>query len=217
MKVGLIRVITLQDKKQIDKQGTLIQSYYSGIEVVSRCIQNQPEGIYNQETEKIAIPKIIEMGKRMQAEDFQALIVSCAADPGVKELRKILHIPVIGAGSACASLSLCFGDKVGVLGIIEETPAIMKAILGNHLVAETKPEKVETTLDLMGEEGKRRAIDAAIGLKRKKVDVIALACTGYSTLQVAHAIQKVTQLPVVDPILAAGLAIWYMKQGEELC
>ncbi|GAI75217.1 unnamed protein product, partial [marine sediment metagenome] len=104
-------------------------------------------------------------------------IISCADDPGVKELRKLLKIPVIGAGSSVAALSLSYGDKVGTFGITEQAPPIMREILGKHLVAETKPEGIKTTLDLMTNEGKRNAFKSIKYLKEKGAEVIALACT----------------------------------------
>ncbi|HIH97611.1 MAG TPA: hydantoin racemase [Thermoplasmata archaeon] len=211
VEVGLIRVLTVKDDELLNSHGRLIESYFPDLKVISRCIDAQPRGIYSEETEKTAIPKIVKLGREM--ENVSAIIVSCAADPGVKELRKIKDMPVIGAGSSSASLSLSFGSKIGTLGITESTPPIMKEILGEHLVAEVKPEGVETTLDLMTDEGKKDAISAVKYLRKREVDVIALACTGYSTI--AQDLEKAAGIPVIDAVVAAGLFTWYFTKGYD--
>ncbi len=207
--IGLIRVLTLKDEELLNSHGRLIEMHFPNLEVISQCIDDQPEGIYNEETEQIAIPKIIELGREMVKERNRAIIVSCTDDPGVAELRRVVDVPVIGAGSSVASLSLSFGSRIGTLGITEKTPRIMKEILGKHIVAESKPEGVKTSLDLMTEEGKRNAIRAGDDLRKRGVEVITLSCTGYSTIGLAECLEKVVGIPVIDAVVAAGLFTWY--------
>mgnify|MGYP000940899557 CR=1 FL=1 len=94
--IGLVRVVSFDDKDLLDLHGQLIEKYYPMLKVISKSIPDQPNGIHNEETEKIAVPKIIELAKGWK--DIDALIISCAGDPAVKELRGVLDIPVIGAG-----------------------------------------------------------------------------------------------------------------------
>jgi len=57
--------------------------------VLSRSIHNQLSGIHDDETEKIANPKILQSGKRLeQGDNVNLVIVSCATDPGVKGLEE---------------------------------------------------------------------------------------------------------------------------------
>jgi len=215
VKIGLIRVISFEDEKLIELHGRLIEKYFPSLQLISRCIKNQSKGIYDEETKKIAIPKIVELGSQIEEEEkVKAIIISCADDPGVKELRKLLKIPVIGAGSSVAALSLSYGDKVGTFGITEQAPPIMREILGKHLVAETKPEGIKTTLDLMTNEGKRNAFKSIKYLKEKGAEVIALACTGYSTVVIAQDLEKEVGIPVLDAVIAAGLFAWHFTRGS---
>jgi len=211
--IGLIRVISFEDKKLAELHGKLIEKYFPDLQLISKCIKNQPKGIYNEETKKIAVPKIVELGSQIEEEEkVKAIIVSCADDPGVKELRKLLKIPVIGAGSSVAALSLSYGAKVGTFGITEKAPPIMREILSEHLVAEIKPEGIKTTLDLMTDEGKRNAFQSIKYLKEKGAEVIALACTGYSTIGIAKDLEKKAGIPVLDAAVAAGLFAWHFTR-----
>ena len=207
--VGLIRVLTVKDRELLNSHGRLIEATFPDLRVISRCIEDQPQGIYDSETKRMAIPKIIELGKEMGKENIRALIVSCADDPGVCKLRRVFDIPVIGAGSSAACLSLSLGFRIGSLGITENAPQIMKEILDTHLVAETRPKGIRTSLDLTTERGKRNTIKAAEYLRTQGADVIALACTGYSTISIAKDLEKTVGLPVIDAVVAAGLFTWY--------
>lgn len=55
--IGLIRVITLEDKEILNLHGRIIESAFPELKVVSRCIEDQPKGIYNEETEREPSPK----------------------------------------------------------------------------------------------------------------------------------------------------------------
>jgi len=214
IKIGLIRVVSFENKKLIGLHGKLIEEYFPCLQLISRCIKNQPKGIFDEESEKMAIPKVIGLGLQIEKEEkVKAIIVSCAADPGVKELRKLLKIPVIGAGSSVAALSLSYGDKVGTFGITEQAPTIMREILGKHLVAEARPEAINTTLDLMTDKGKRNTLKSVKYLKAKGSEVIALACTGYSTVGIAWDLEKEVQIPVLDAVIATGLFVWHFTRG----
>lgn len=139
---------------------------------------------------------------------MDGIIVSCAGDPGVKELKERLNIPVTGAGEPTAAYSLNFGERVGVLGIEKAPPASYERILGPRLVAYRKPQKVVSTNDLQTDEGRKSLISATLELKEKQVDVIALTCTGMSTIQIAPFLQKEIALPVIDPVMAEGLHMY---------
>jgi len=216
-RVGLIRVVTLRDKELLNAHALMIQKILPELKVESRCIEDQPEGIYNDETEKKAVPKIIRLAKDFEKEGFDAVIISCAADPGVEELRKQLKIPVIGAGSAAASLALAYGKRIGVLNLTRETPRVISEILGPHLVAEESPRDVKNTLDLFTERGLKNALEALEKLLRKDIDVILLGCTGYSTIGLADYAKKINSKPIIDPVIASGFVTYSllkMKRGE---
>lgn len=214
VKVGLIRVVTLQDPELLDSHGHLLESRFPDLIVESRCIQDQPKGIYNRETCVAAIPKILKLGQEMEQDGVSAIIVSCAEDPGVRELRTHVSIPVIGAGTSCACLALSFGTRIGTVGLIEHAPRVMKEILGDHLIVEAHPKGVTTTVDLLTDEGKRNALATITQLREKGVDIIALACTGFSTIRLARELEQAAGLPVIDAIEAAGLFTWHFTRDS---
>lgn len=203
MIVGLIRVLTLENMEAINEHGVLIERAFPGLRVKSQCIKDHPYGLYDRESEKIAKPKIIELAHKLEGE-VKAIIISCAADPAVEELKEELHIPVIGAGESLAAISRTLGRSVGVITITDDVPDPVRKGLGEHYLTGTKVEGVKTTLDLKESDIVARTLDAARHLKRQGSRVIALACTGFSTIGIAPKIGEELGIPVVDPVLAAG-------------
>ncbi len=204
VKVGLIRVVTLGDKELMELHGKIIEKNIPELIVISECIPNQPYGIYDEISEREAIPKIISLGVKMVKKDVRALIVSCAADPGVIELRRKVNVPVIGAGSAVAHIAASIADEIGVLTMAGELPKVISEILGDKIKATAYPANVKNTLDLMRNETLNEIFRAARKLEEIGCKVILLACTGYSTINAAEKLRKVVNIPVIDPVVASG-------------
>ncbi|MBU5627173.1 aspartate/glutamate racemase family protein [Oscillibacter sp. MSJ-2] len=187
--------------------GALIEQYYPMVHTTSYCIEDQPSGIHSPETKALAIPKIIKLAKEHR--DAAAIVISCCDDPAVRELREELSIPVFGAGQSVCAVAQTYGTKIGILGITEYAPGPYHELLGNRLINLGRPKHVTCTLDLMTEAGRKGVIEKAQELKNHGADVIALACTGMSTIKIAGAIEEQCGLPVIDPVMAEGLFACY--------
>ncbi|MGN9164354.1 aspartate/glutamate racemase family protein [Tissierellaceae bacterium HCP3S3_D8] len=205
--IGLIRVVSFEDEDLLNLHGDIIEKCYPNLNVVSKAIPDQPFGIHDDETEMIAVPKIIELAKEWKGLD--GLIISCAGDPGVEELRKILDIPVVGAGESTALMARRYGEVYGVLGITKEIPGAYREILGSNIVWTCDVDGVVSTLDLMSDKGRKKVIEKAVKLKELGAEVIALACTGMATIGIAREVEEICSIPVIDPVIAEGLITLY--------
>lgn len=207
-KVGVIRVLTSDDQAFVDMHGDIIEKHFPGIECISKCIPDQPEGIHSHELERIAVPKIVETAKSF--EDVDMIIVSCADDPGVEEVRKALPGTVVtGGGETTAALAMGYGDRIAILGIVDYAPKAYLRMIPDKIVALGKPKGVDSTLDLMTPEGRKSCLKTAGELKEKGAQVIALGCTGLTTIGIAREIEDAVGIPVIDPVLAEGLFAYF--------
>lgn len=204
-KVGLIRVLTTNDLELLQRHGKLIEQRFPMLEIESRCIANQPEGIHDDKTLAEGEPKVVAMAEQMWREGFEAIIVSCAGDPGVAEARKVVPIPVIGAGESTASLCMFYGRSPAVLGITEDVPSGYQRVFGDKIVDNARGEGVESVLNLMTPEGYAATVAQAHKQKQMGADVIALSCTGMSSINIAPALERELGIPVLDPVLCEGL------------
>lgn len=209
--LGIIRVFTTPDKEAAAAHERLIAARF-GLAVTTLMIDDQPLGIYDDITHEQAVPKIVAAAKNAAAGGVTAVLISCAADPGIEECRQAVSIPVIGAGAAAAGIALALGSRVGVLNLTAATPPAIADVLGVKLVDERQPQGVCNTTDLLTPAGLNAAIDAAKALARQ-ADVIVLACTGYSTIGLAGKLRTITAVPVVDAVEAGGaIACYYMRR-----
>lgn len=206
-KVGLIRVLTTEDQDILLAHEKLLNQYFPMLTVETKCIPDQYEGIHSPELGALAVPKIVETAKSFR--DVDMIIVSCADDPGVRQIREALPgMPVTGGGETTVALALRYGSKIGVLGITDYAPDAYARLLEGKMILE-KPDGVDSTLDLMTPEGRKQVIASGKNLKEKGAEVIALACTGLATIGVAKELEEATGLPVIDPVLAEGLFAYY--------
>jgi Asp/Glu/hydantoin racemase len=215
MKVGVIRVFTTDRKEILHEHGNIIEKVTS-LQCVNRCIPDQPKGIHDEETERIAVPKIVSLAKDMVENDnVDGLVISCAADPALQEVREAVSVPVIGAGSAGALVARSISDKVGVLSITDDVPEAMKNVLGDRIVGCARPSEVHNTTDLLKPEGKDKARNAAAELIDKGAEVIVFACTGYATIGFGDILRSEFNVKVVNPVEIEGILIsYFLKEGE---
>lgn len=204
-KVGVIRVLTTNDLDSMNYHGKLLEQYYPMFTVESRCIPDQEEGIHDACTLSKGAPKVVTLAKQMWEDGFEAIIVSCAEDPGVEEARKILPIPIIGAGKSTAALAMFFGSRPAALGITAELPKVFERFFGDRLVDSARGKGVTSTLDLATKAGYAATVDEARRQKELGANVIALSCTGMSTIGIAPSLEQELEIPVLDPIMCAGL------------
>ena len=202
-RIGLIRVLTSDDQAFIDIHGRFIEERFPNLEVESRCIPDQWEGIHNHELKRIAIPKIVETAKGFK--DVDMILVSCADDPGVREIREALPgIPVTGGGETTAALASRYDGKVGVLGIVDYAPEAYERMLSGRIIV-AKPENVDSTLDLTTPQGRENCLKTGQLLKDAGAAVIALGCTGLTTIGITKDLEDFVGIPVIDPVLAQGV------------
>lgn len=210
--IGVIRVLTSEDPAVVATHGKVIEERY-GLPTVSRCIPGQPHGIHDDESEARAEPKIVDLARELAEARAHALIISCAADPALQETRRAVSIPVIGAGSAAAAVALGLGRRIGVLGIRDEAPPAVRALLGDRFTASARPHGVHRTTDLLAPEGPPAVLEAATELVASGADTLLLACTGLNTIGIRPLLEERLGVPVVDPVLAAGLLASYGHGG----
>ncbi|MFC3395863.1 aspartate/glutamate racemase family protein [Brenneria rubrifaciens] len=183
------------------------------MQTVSRCIPDQPHGIFDASSEAQALPKIIALGQAYEREGCQAIFLSCAADPGLDELRRAISLPVISAGSACARLAANLKLPVAVIGIGDQAPAPFRRLLGEDVLY-ARPEGVTQTTHLLTPEGRASALACAKTLYEQGAVVIAFSCTGLSTIGLAEQIRKTIGCVAIDAVSTSGMFIveWLGKR-----
>ena len=71
-----------------------------------------------------------------------------------------------------------------------------------------------STLVLMEEAGRSAASAAVRRLTSAGVEVVALACTGFTTIGYVDELERIAGVPVLDAVLAAGLAATFVMRSR---
>lgn len=123
--IGMIRVVTLEKAEDINQHPQIIEKRY-GLSIKSVCTPDQYNEIHSDETEATAVPKIIELGKKLNKQGCTFLIISCADDLVIEKLRIETKLFVIGARSSSALVACSTGKKKEVIDITTTIPTVVK-------------------------------------------------------------------------------------------
>lgn len=214
-KIGIIRVISTEDDYIKYCHQKLIEKYLPMFNIKTECISDQPEGIHNLETKKKAVPKIIKLGIKISKE-VDGIIISCAEDPSIRELNNKIDIPVVGPGRSAAVNALNFGDKVVAISLSAQIPSVYKEVLGKKLVKVISVSNINKSMDLTDKDSIEKIIKVVKDYK-KAYDVITLACTGMSTINLPKILNKEFKIPIIDPVKSAGFSMYeYLIQYSNI-
>lgn len=214
--LGIIRVLTTENQDVLKEHENILKRRYA-IQAVTSCISDQPNGIYNDQSEKEAIPKIIELSKQMlESNELDCITISCAADPGLNELKEIHSIPILGAGIAGATLAKQQGKKIAVIGITDLPPKVIQEMLGTQLLVYVFEPTIRKTTDLFKEEAKSKLLRRVKTAQDEGADVILFACTGFSTIQLKNFLEEHIRIPIIDLVEAQGELYLQMKKENSL-
>ncbi|HEY1419919.1 MAG TPA: aspartate/glutamate racemase family protein [Candidatus Dormibacteraeota bacterium] len=141
---------------------------------------------------------------------FDAALLGCFGDPGLRAARTVATIPVIGAAEAATALAQLVAQRYGVVTIVDSQVPELEAYLSSlevrhrcvginaiglqyyELVADP-----EVTLNLLA--------TAASKLLEKGAEAILLGCMSFGFHPFASRLQELIGVPVIDP-LRAGVA-----------
>lgn len=131
------------------------------------------ESVYDAE---MAAPFIVRKVEEAEKNGYDAVVISCMMDPGVKASKEAVNIPVVGAREASYAIASVLGDKVSTV-YPEGIPV---------LNLEDDPEK---TFRVLRENAQKVLEEGA--------QVLILGCTGLTGM--ASRLQKEIGVPVLEP------------------
>ncbi len=142
---------------------------------------------------------------------YDGVIIGCSHDPGLKETRSIIDIPVVGVLESALLLASCLGYRFSVIalhqsaksaltdtikryGLADKLASIRSLNMGPLESAEKHSEPA-TMVDLFRE----KAVKA---IKEDEAEVIIPGCTIVSTLLTSQKVFAIDEVPIIDPVYA---------------
>jgi len=177
---------------------------------VSVEIQDNPDGpasIESPAEEQEAAAGVLEVLPRAAA-GFDAVIIGCFGDPGLRAARDLVKVPVTGPAQAALHLAAQMGERIGLLTVVDGVIPVLHELVREYGLSEALAsvravnvpvlrlrENRDEVIDRMVTEGRRCLDDGA--------DAIVLGCMTMGFLDVAETLQEELATPVVNPVLAA--------------
>lgn len=157
------------------------------------------------------------LGKRAAPPD--GLLIGCFYDPGVRELREALTIPVMGIGEASMLVASCLGHRFSILvGRRKWIPRMSDNALRygfDRRIASWRP--IEVTVQFMHQDpaATYEALVATgrAALREDGAEVLVLGCASLENS--AERLQRELGCPVVDPVVAGFKVIEMLASLRE--
>jgi len=158
----------------------------------------------------LCVPGILAALRRWQ-DDFDAVLVGCFGDPGVRAARTVAKIPVIGAGQASMCLVQTVADR---FGIVEILPSAVPDL--EHLTAGLRLRHKCVGVESIGLPASEVHSDPEAAMERTELagrllvqvgaQAIVLGCLSFGFHPFAPELRQRLGVPVVDP-LKAGIMV----------
>jgi len=181
----------------------------SHVEVVG--ITRGPESVECFYDDVLAAPHIVQLAEKAERDKFDAVVISCFFDPGLKAAREAVSIPVTSAGESSLHIACSLGERIGIVTTVSNSiPVIQHQVRGLGLESHLATVRAVSlgVLELDGSASTVNALfkESMLAIREEKADTIVLGCTGMA--EVAAALQNKIKaadidVPVVDPLRAA--------------
>ena len=166
-----------------------------------------PTSIESPAEEQEAAAGLVEVLPRVAA-GFDAVIIGCFGDPGLRAARRVVDVPVIGPAQASMHLAAQMGDRVGMITVVDAVIPVLHDLADEYgLSGSMGAVRAVNVPVLRLRQSRDEVIDKMVGVGRECVaegaDVLVLGCMTMGFLDVAETLESEIGAPVVNPVGAA--------------
>ncbi len=197
--------------KSIDK--IYLSLKVEGVTLSFESLRQGPLLIETEEDEESAIPDLLRVIKDGEEKGYDGVIINCFGNPGLEEARRLVKIPVIGAGEASFLKIKEMEQNFSVLTTVEEAVKRVKRNARKcgveRFLVSVRPLGMHV-LELAQKKRLRKAlvIEGGKAVQEDHAEIVVLGCTGMAGN--AEWLSKRLGVPVIDPAKAAFVQSTYM-------
>lgn len=158
----------------------------------------------------------VERAYEAEKNGYDAFMIGCAFDPGLKECRSVVNIPVVAPLESAALIACTLGNRFSVIsldpGWVQITINTLYSYgLRDKLASVRCPRGLtfHEAFEKMfsGEQGQQKVVDLLIEEMSKAVledstEVLLVGCLIGSSVLAMHQVCQVDGVPVIDPLAA---------------
>lgn len=155
-------------------------------------------------SEHMAIKLMLEEIPKIQ-KDYDAITIGCFYDPGLRELREILEIPVLGIGETSMAIASLLGHRFSIIvGRKKWIPKMSdNALIYGYNRKIASWVSLDMTVENFHNKSREEIIEAIVDKSNKAIkedlaEVIILGCAAIEG--VTDVLQERLGIPVIDPV-----------------
>jgi allantoin racemase len=177
-----------------------------GIVLDFRNLEEGPDFVETEEHERLAVPDLLRVAKDGETQGYSAIVINCFGDPGLEEAKKLVRIPVVGAGEASFLVAKESQKRFSVITTVKEAVVRVRRNARKYgaepFLASIRPLNMHVP-ELNQKPRLRKALlnEAGKALREDQAEIIVLGCTAMAGN--ARWLAKELALPAVDPTEAA--------------
>ncbi len=219
----VIHIITPIITKGIRTLDDVAEYASDEVEFRHSLLDKGPSSIECEYDEALAVPDTIKKAIEAEKAGADAIVIDCMGDPGVKAVREVVSIPVLGPAETSMHIAAMLGQKFTVVTVLDGVVPMIHNLAKVYGTAEKMASIRVINLPVLEieknfEKAQRMLAQASLAaIKEDDADVIILGCTGF-----LGCVEKITEflmsngrdIPVIDPIpLTVMAAVTLVKTG----
>jgi len=169
-------------------------------------LEKGPRFIETEEHEKLAVPDLLRVIKNGEKQGYNAIIINCFGNPGLDETKKLVKIPVVGAGEASFLKAKKLQKRFSVLTTVNEAVSRVRRNACRYgaevFLASIRPLGMHVP-ELIQKQRLRKALleEGREAVEKDHVKIIVLGCTAMAGN--AEWLSKKLDVSVIDPTKTA--------------
>ena len=182
------------------------------------CILSGPETIESLTDEVLAESSILKQAVCAESDGFDAFVVYCFSDPGVRACRELVSIPVVGAGEAALAAASCQSYNFSIITTrpdnVLRTRARIEGTLFGRMLCSVRSLGIDVASLREDENATKNALSEACKLvvESDGAKLIILGCLGMANY--GREISDALGVPVLDPaFISVATAEMMIKSG----
>jgi allantoin racemase len=223
-----VRVLSPITTKGFRQPSEITALEYDGLTISCSQITNGPASIESEYEIAMSVPGTIAMAIEAEREGVDAIVIDCMGDPGLRAVREVLSIPVLGPAETAMHVAAMLGHRFSVVTVMRrlraqfENEAAVYGLSGKMASVRHVDIPVLELEDDLPFTQARLIEQAVLAVEQDGAEAVIFGCTGL--LGCAGAVRKGLlakgiDIPVIDPIptavsVAAALARVGLSQSK---
>ncbi|MBN9016000.1 MAG: aspartate/glutamate racemase family protein [Rhizobiales bacterium] len=223
-----VRVLSPITTKGFRRPSDLKALEYDGVVVSHSQIEHGPASIESEYEIAMSVPGTIAKAIEAEREGADAIVIDCMGDPGLRAVREVVSIPVLGPAETAMHIAAMLGHRFSVVTVMRRLRAQFEneaAVYGLSTkmasVRHVDIPVLELEDDLPVTQA-RLVEQAMIAVEHDGAEAVIFGCTGLlgcASAVRAGLLAKGIDIPVIDPIptavsIAAALARVGLSQSK---